>query len=151
MGKWAKLRELSGEERALLAGAFLLLPATAFGLRVLGFTRMRKIFAGAAPVANAGDRADGDADRAARTERLVRVAARYCLWRPSCLPRSLTLWRLLRRQGIETELRIGVRKQFSRLDAHAWVEHHGAPLGDAHDVRERYAAFGESIVSGADR
>jgi hypothetical protein len=56
------------------------------------------------------------------------------------------LQHLLRRAGEASELRLGVRKVDGRLDAHAWIEHQGAALMEAGDVRERFAPFAESIV-----
>lgn len=47
-----------------------------------------------------------------------------------CLPQSLALQALLRRQGLSAELRIGVRRADGKLQAHAWVEHAGSPLGE---------------------
>jgi transglutaminase superfamily protein len=44
-----------------------------------------------------------------------------------CLMRSLVLTRLLARRGIASTLVIGVRSGES-FEAHAWVEHAGAPL-----------------------
>jgi hypothetical protein len=46
---------------------------------------------------------------------------------------SLVLWWLLRRQGFDGDLRIGVRKHAGQLQAHAWVEHRGQALNDAGD------------------
>jgi hypothetical protein len=43
-----------------------------------------------------------------------------------CLPRSLSLYRFLRSFGVSAEHVIGVRRL--PFQAHAWVEHQGAPL-----------------------
>jgi hypothetical protein len=43
-------------------------------------------------------------------------------------------------------LRIGIRKHGDRLEAHAWVELHGAVLNDTRNVGERFAPFGRAIV-----
>jgi len=53
----------------------------------------------------------------------------------------LTLWWLLGRQGIASELRIGVRKEQGRFEAHSWVEYEGVTLNDELDVGSRFAAF----------
>jgi hypothetical protein len=47
-----------------------------------------------------------------------------------CLVRSLVLTRVLARRGISSTLVLGVRSE-DRLEAHAWVEHDGAPLLDS--------------------
>jgi hypothetical protein len=75
------------------------------------------------------------------TERLVSlvdVAARHHLRPMTCLPRSLALKALLRRQGVEADLRIGVRRDDGRLLAHAWIEQAGAPIGEAGGVGNRF-------------
>jgi hypothetical protein len=46
----------------------------------------------------------------------------------TCLRQALLLHWLLRRRGLQPELRIGVRKQGEALDAHAWMELDGHPL-----------------------
>lgn len=50
-------------------------------------------------------------------------------WRPRCLLRSLVLYRLLRAQGEEAQLIIGLRDQPTSSDAHAWVELAGRDVG----------------------
>jgi hypothetical protein len=60
------------------------------------------------------------------------------LFHPTCLHRSLTLWWLLRRQGVASELRIGVRKEQGRFEAHAWVERAGVALNDRADIGQDF-------------
>jgi hypothetical protein len=83
---------------------------------------------------------------ASATARLVDVAARYCPLHTTCLHRSLVLWWLLHCQGMESALRIGVRKQAGQFQAHAWVEYAGTPLHDQH-VTQHFAAFDQAILS----
>jgi hypothetical protein len=75
----------------------------------------------------------------------VEAAARRVPGRVSCLHKSLTLWWLLRRRGVGAELRVGVRKPGSRLEAHAWVERDGMVLNDDPDVRQRFSSFDRAI------
>ena len=77
---------------------------------------------------------------------MVQVAARHSPFHLLCLPRSLALWWLLRRQGIGSDLRIGVTPKESRLEAHAWVEFMGVALNDQDDVHERFAPFQAAIT-----
>jgi Transglutaminase-like superfamily len=56
-----------------------------------------------------------------------------------CLPRALCLRWLLGRHGIRTDLRIGVARKEAGLDAHAWVEREGRPVGEGPDVADRFA------------
>jgi hypothetical protein len=133
-------------EWSILIRAGVLLPATALGLRIFGFNRMRALLGKVLPDIGCGLSGDGEQRLAATTVRMVGIAARHGFGRITCLPRSLALWRLLRNQGIAAELRIGVRRDAGRLDAHAWVEHGRLPLNDSSDVAQRYAAFDGSAV-----
>jgi hypothetical protein len=59
------------------------------------------------------------------TARALRVGQR----RPTCLVSSLVLYRLLRMQGEEAELVIGLPLRATDKDAHAWVELDGRDTG----------------------
>ncbi len=144
MGNWSKLRQLSRNELWLLCLAGAALPLVALGLRLRGFNQVHAALHSLTPAKNAcrGD----EQKRLQQTTRLVRVAADHGLCRANCLPRSLTLWWLLRRQGIASELRIGVSKTGERMEAHAWVEKDGTPLNDRDDVHERFSAFEQPVV-----
>ncbi len=78
---------------------------------------------------------------------MVRAAARHSPGHPTCLEESLALWWLLGRRGIDSELRIGVRKQGEKFEAHAWVERAGAALNEPESVHEHYAAFDSALSS----
>jgi hypothetical protein len=63
---------------------------------------------------------------------------------PTCLVRSLVLFRLLREQGDEAELVIGLPERPASQEAHAWVELNdldvGPPPGRAgHSEMARFA------------
>ena len=139
--KASRFRALSWPERRILFAALLLLPLFAIGLRSLGFAQFQARL----------DRPPRKATTAASVPdptaigRLVNAAARHSPGTITCLTRSMLLRWLLGRRGIASELRIGVRIVEGKLDAHAWVEHAGAPINDTPDVASRYAAFGEAI------
>jgi hypothetical protein len=79
----------------------------------------------------AGRPADAPArHRAARYAWAIALAARHHVVRARCLHRALVLHRWLRREGLPSELRIGVRKVDGALLAHAWVELDGEAVGD---------------------
>ena len=141
IGKWRKYRKLSVEERAVLRDAFLLLPLTVFGVRLLGLERVRRWMARAGT--KRGAHAADPSSIAVQTAR----AAAHFPFKPTCLERSLVLWRLLRMRGIAGELHIGVRPRSGAggIDAHAWIEHDGIVINDCGDVKEHYAAFPASI------
>lgn len=67
----------------------------------------------------------------------------------SCLVRACLLWWLLQRQGIVTELRIGVCIYQGELFAHAWVEHAGIPLYESPAISQQFQPFGTNIVTTA--
>ena len=77
--------------------------------------------------------------------RMVIAALRYSLLQYTCLEESLTLWYLLRKQGIPACLRIGVRKEKEKFEAHAWVEHEGEALNQDEAMHQHYAAFEKDL------
>jgi hypothetical protein len=148
MSKWRKLRGLSWAERLLLAQAAVALPAVAALIRVRGLKGCQALLARLSPLANPGLRADGPAESLARgVVRIVTAAAAHGPYRANCLQQSVTLWWLLRRRGLEGELRIGTRKMDGHVDAHAWVEFSGRALNESRDVGARYAVFERPVNS----
>jgi hypothetical protein len=79
--------------------------------------------------------------RAWHIMRLTRLASRRGLVHGNCLSQSLTLWWLLCRAGIESQLRIGVRRNADKFLAHAWIELAGFPLNDRIEDVRQYVAF----------
>ena len=79
-----------------------------------------------------------------RVVRMVNAAANRGPVKANCLPRSLTIWWLLRRQGLDCELRLGVKPRDAAIQAHAWVEHRGEVLNDDPGIAARFSAF-ESV------
>lgn len=94
--------------------------------------RSRPVGALAKPAAETGP---ADATRLPEARRLALAvvrAARFGVFRPQCLVRSLALSRMLERRGIEGAMvRVGVRRSGGEFLAHAWVELGGQTLGDA--------------------
>jgi hypothetical protein len=76
-----------------------------------------------------------DPDRMLEARRLALAmvrAARFGIFRPQCLARSLALSRMLTAHGITGGIiRVGVRRDDGEFLAHAWVELAGETLGDA--------------------
>jgi len=145
--KWRRYRERPREERTLIRRAVVLLILTEFGFRVFGYQRWKKLFdhfshQESSPVTDPAIQLE----IAQHTVRAVRSAELHGLATPNCLERSLTLWWLLRRQGVGGELRIGARKNGSRLEAHAWVELNGQVLNDSPEVHTHYSRFDAPIA-----
>jgi len=121
-------------------------------LAALGFRRTQRVLSRRPAARDAASAATvPDPAAAEQIARAVDRAAGFLpgFLRPSCLPRSLTLWWLLRRAGQPAELRIGVRRAADRLEAHAWVEREGRVLGDLPDVGQRFQAFDGSWMEPA--
>jgi hypothetical protein len=133
----ARLRALRPAERRLLARALLLLPAYAAGVRIGGLRRARTWFAGLDAIEGATP---------AQAARMVTLAARRMPWRAGCLPAALTLQRILAAQGVDSELRLGVRKVSGRLEAHAWLERAGERLIDTRGQHEHFDALERAAV-----
>ena len=55
-----------------------------------------------------------------------------------CLVRSLTLWAILSRRGVEVSLRVGFRKRDGKFEGHAWVEHDHSPLNENESEARTY-------------
>jgi hypothetical protein len=105
----------------VLAEAMVLLPVARLSLTACGFRRTHRFCRALFRISPHTDES-GAEQRAAMTARMVRVAARHGVCQATCLPRSLVLWILLRRQGLDPSLRIGARKNAGTFEAHAWVE-----------------------------
>jgi len=143
MRELAKLRALTFVERRLLAVALPATPLVALSLAFFGYRRTHAAMS-RWPRPRAS-RLSNESDRLARAKsaaRVVGIAAASGPVRASCLRRSLLLWWLLRREGIESVVRVGVQPSGDgALDAHAWVEYLGRPLNDTDDVAERFFPF----------
>lgn len=135
MTRLARLLALGPVDRRIVVLAWAATPIVRVTLRALGFRRCRAILGALSdqPWSTPGDGAE-----AARVARLVRAAARHGAMDRHCLTESLVLWWLLRRRGIESEIRIGVRKDGGTLDAHAWVEWDGGALDEQPDVARTF-------------
>lgn len=80
--------------------------------------------------------------RAIRREiRFIEIISAFPFQWAFCLQKSRALVSLLRRHGIEADLRIGVRKSVDRLSAHAWVEYNGIVLNDHKETPEEFSVL----------
>lgn len=139
--KFQRLAELDWTARLLLFQAFLLLPFIALSLKLFGIKRTQTILAKLFPLGESPPVPDKKRQLIAYRVKTINLAAsQYPTW-ANCLKKSLLLWSLLRRQGIDSNLRIGVNKASDEFEAHAWVEYEGVALNESGDVRSRYAMF----------
>jgi len=145
---WERLRRFSALERpaqALFLRAIVLLPLVALSLRWRGF-RATQAALQLSP-SNARQKCDSAlvSQEAAMAAHMVNAADRHGFVHPSCLAKSMTLWWLLGRQGIDSHLRIGIRKENDKFEAHAWVERDGAALNEPDEHHHHFAAFDAAL------
>jgi hypothetical protein len=146
---WSRFWKLPRFEQKNILYALIFLPLTKAGLRWIGFRRCKELIERLSPVDEPRPVLESGNKReiAERITRAAALAERYGPGKPNCLVRSLVLWWLLRRQGIDGELHVGARKNESRFEAHAWVELRGIILNDSADVHEHYSRFDAPIAA----
>lgn len=130
---WLRLWRRPRAQKWLAVQALVLCLLSVIALHVIGFGRWRRILWASSGGRNLATTTSsrGDVGIAEAYASVVDMVARNAPWGlVTCLPRSLTLWWLLRRHGVESELRIGVRREGARIVAHAWVVCHGAVAGE---------------------
>lgn len=127
--------------------AMVLLPLVSLSLRWRGFLSTQAVLQRFLPSTNPEKDTAFEKQRAALTAQMVYSADRHGIVHPSCLAKSLTLRWLLQRQGITAHLRIGIRKEKGKFEAHAWVESGGAVLNEPEEHHRHYAAFDAAFAS----
>ena len=124
---------MSWRDRGLLVETFAIVSTLPLVLRVVRVQRLTgtlgRTFDGRGP---AGGRVDEP--RARQIARVVAMASRHTPTTNTCLHRSLALWWVLGRRGLDSQLKMGARQSNGRLDAHAWVEHSGVVINDDPEV-----------------
>ena len=134
-----RVAALSAAQWRVVALSVVLLPPIQLMLKSRGLKRT------AALLAKRSDRPLGASDRgiATSTADAVSLVAGRKVVGALCLGRSLLLWFLLRRRGMDAELVVGSKGQVDETwIAHAWVELDALPINDAADVRDHYGSFG---------
>lgn len=139
--RWNGFRALESADRILFLKLWGQLAVVSLLLRLLVVKQVHRLLARlipAKPHAPVGP--DQAAPYAQRLGYLTRKASRHLPLDASCLRQSLLIWWLLRRRGLEAELRIGVNNHEKFL-AHAWVELAGQPVNDHPNVAEGFPPF----------
>lgn len=149
MQTWRGFWRLSGAERGITLEAAVGLMATWVGLRFFGFPRWKNLLAQLVPAGTINLDAQGRAviESACVIARLQGSAGRNLPFRANCLEQSLVLWWLLRRRGMQAEIRVGARKLADRFEAHAWVELNGMVLSDSGEGHLHFSPFEGPISS----
>jgi hypothetical protein len=144
------LRRFSALERpaqTLFLRALVTLPLIGLSLKLRGFEATRATLRKTVSQATPPLASDSVNKQIALSAHMVNAADRHGLVHPSCLVKSLTLWWLLGRQGITSQLRVGVRREGGTLEAHAWVEREGIALNEPEERHCHYAAFDAALAS----
>lgn len=146
---WERLRRFNALERParrLFVRASVLLPLISLSLRVRGFGKTQASLQRFLAVLNKTKNLSSS-DLPALVARMVRAAGNHGLGHPTCLAESLALWWLLGREGIVSDLRVGVRRAGEKFEAHAWVECEGAVLNEPEARHLHFAAFDAALAS----
>lgn len=119
---------LSRSQRMRLIAMMAALPLIAMALQVFGYRRTR-IWLEQRSHRPGARRADAsDLTDAQELANIASIAGRHGAIQATCLRQSLLLHWLLRRRGLDPQLRLGVRKHEGDFDAHAWIELDGVAL-----------------------
>jgi hypothetical protein len=122
MGRIGRFLSLSTRDKRLLLSAAFLLSVARLGLYALSFERLRGLLAGFGR-AQGATRDEHHYDVSNRIVWAVETTSRALPRIGTCLTQALAVHVLLARNGIASELRIGVtRTSDGRFIAHAWLE-----------------------------
>jgi hypothetical protein len=138
--KAAAIRRFSWPERRVLVEAA---GVVTFITVSLTFVRFKRLHALLNYTARQPDGAQGREriPSAIAVARLVNTAARHTPLRNTCLHRSTALWWLLKRRGLDAQLRFGARKSDAGFEAHAWVEYLGAVVSEDRTTDRDYVGL----------
>jgi hypothetical protein len=140
---YQRYRALDPAARKLFRRAVVLILLIRVSLRCRGYKKTNAWLQNRLAAQSGADlsRFPAGAEGVPLTCRMVTAGARYSLFRPTCLEQSLALWYFLREQGLVPKLRIGVRKDGGKFEAHAWVEYQEHTLNQPEETHQHYAAF----------
>lgn len=133
--KLKKFLALPGKEKRLFLHALIWLPFFELGVRTMGLKRMVRFVSGSPNATGSDD----SLERIRQDATIIQRAVNHSPVPVRCLARTLYLWRLLQKQGIDTDLCIGVDKAGAAgFDAHAWLEQDGEILNDTATAISRF-------------
>lgn len=140
-------KQLDNTERKLVGQAFVLLWLVSGGLKICKLQIIQSWLARWYPYTEEKTQQTAQRTQIIRDSvRRVQLASRYTPG-ARCLQRSLALWALLRQQGVESKLKIAVKKDSPTFEAHAWLEYQGYVLNDVSNVQQCFAIFNRPAPS----
>ena len=123
MSRWRLFFQLPPHERWVLCYLTILLFCVELILHVSPFSViMEKLRRRAAGFNRRIRNKVATADSTIRLARLVDIADRHGLFKPSCLRKAVLFAWLLGSRGVTSAVHIGVTKDAEALKAHAWLE-----------------------------
>ena len=138
--RWKTWRGLDRKQKTLFWQALILLRITSLLLRFFLFQDVYRFMKVRMPLRNP-TAPDFLQNETYKTVKMVESAARRRVSNATCLRRSLVLWYLLRRQGIDSDLRLGVFRSEGEFAAHAWVEIDGTVINDDVNFVQKYTVM----------
>jgi hypothetical protein len=147
METWRAFGRLKPSERSFALEAAFGLTSTWFGLHIFGFRNWKAALDKVAPLPLNSSKSTEQTGAAATIARIEAAAARHLFFTPTCLVRSLVLAAMLRRRGLDAQLRIGARKEAGQFEAHAWVELDGNVLNAAAGATPEFVPFEDAALA----
>lgn len=139
---WQKLRSLRLSDWLVVGQSAVLLPVLRIALLRSRVDRVQaRLLAWSAGVAPEGA---SHRDAARAVTRMVDAVGKRLPFDVNCLHRTLGAWFLLRRRGIGSTIRFGVKPQ-KPPTFHAWIEIDGVVINDRPDVASIYLPFPSAI------
>ena len=140
--KLRRLAKISPREWVLLLQLILFSLVAAVALRLVGLPRLIRFIAQCAvkPWPRRFPVLHNQYETGPLTS-LVELVTRVTHGQTRCLARSLLLFWLLKARGEPAELLIGVSKEASAIESHAWIETQGRVMGDSQEMTRRFATF----------
>ena len=120
-------------QRSLIIKSVLMIGLFRFLLELFPFRTSRRVIARL----GRGVARESPPSRPEDIAAAVKVASGNLLRERPCLPQAIVLHILYRRRGIESDLRIGAKREADgKIQAHAWVERNGrVDIGMLRDLR----------------
>lgn len=135
--KFNSFIRLSFSEKVLLIQALILLPLVHLSLKLTGMKYTEKMLNSLSFTRENQEDQKNHLAIVIMTAKMVRIASHYQKF-ATCLRQSLVLWYLLKKQGINTKLCIGVRKEKDKFEAHAWLEYENIAINEIDNIKEMF-------------
>jgi Transglutaminase-like superfamily len=127
-GRLAAWRALNGTDQRRLLALACGLPVVELSLRCLGARRTASWLSRAIKPGAMHPPAAAERQQAERLAQLAAIAGRRGVLEARCLSQAMLVRAVLRQRGLDAVLQVGVRRDASQFDAHAWVELDGRTL-----------------------